>query len=115
MQAKPQSQTQSLSTVPIGAPKEEVNTTQQVLRTMSQTTAKIFPPPDTFNKRKRKADDELTQAYIKQSEGLNNLALQVSQTLLAKNNPKPADATALDPIVGAIHLALAQVKDADKF
>lgn len=115
IQAQFQSKIQFSSIVKnsFGIPRE-VNNPQVLQTKMSKATAKIVPPPDTFSKKKRKSDDELTEAYIKQSEGLNNLAMQVSQTLLAKNNPEPY-ASALDPIVGAIHLALTKVKDADKF
>lgn len=60
---------------------------------MSKATAKIVPPPDTFSKKKRKSGNELTEAYIKQSEGLNNLAMEISQTLLAKNNSEPHTST----------------------
>jgi len=115
IQAQSRSQMQSSFTIETEVPKEEVNTAQKVLRTMSQATAKIVPSSDIYSKKKRKSDDELTEAYLKQSEGLNNLALQVSQTLLAKNNPESAYTIASDPIIEAIHLALTKVKDADKF
>jgi len=119
IQAQSRSQMQSsfifIHTIETEVPKEEVNTAQKVLRTMSQATAKIVPSSDIYSKKKRKSDDELTEAYLKQSEGLNNLALQVSQTLLAKNNPESAYTIASDPIIEVIHLALIKVKDADKF
>lgn len=114
-QAQFQSQTQSSSADEMKTSKQKINIAEQVTRTMNQTTAKIVPSPDNFYKRKRKSDDEFTQAYIKQCEGLNNLALQVSQTLLTKNNPESAHAETVDPITGAIRLALTQVKDEDKF
>lgn len=60
-------------------------------------------------------NNDLTDAYIKQSEGLNNLAVQVSQALVAKQNPIPAPVAALDTILGAIQMALTKVKDANKF
>lgn len=60
-------------------------------------------------------NNDLTDAYIKQSERLNNLAVQVSQALVAKQNPTPAPVAALDPILGAIQMALTKVKDANKF
>lgn len=82
---------------------------------MNQTTAKIVPLSDTFNKKKRKINDYLTDTYIKQSEGLNNLAMQVSQALIAKQNPAPTPVASLDPILGAIQMALTKVKDANKF
>lgn len=112
-QVQPRLQSQSPSTLEIGPPREEVNTAQQTLQAMTKTTAKIVPPPDSFNKRKRKADDDLTQVYIKQSEGLNNLAQQVSQTLAAKNNVQSTHIT--DPIIAAIQMALTTIKDTDKF
>jgi len=115
IQAQSQSEMQSSFNIETEVPKEEVNTAQKVLQTMSQATAKIVPSSDIYSKKKRKSDDKLTEAYLKQSEGLNNLALQVSQTLLAKNNPESAYTIASDPIVEAIHLALTKVKDADKF
>lgn len=52
---------------------------------------------------------------LKQSEGLNNLAVQISQALAVKQNPAPVPAAAPDPILGAIQMALTKVKDANKF
>lgn len=82
---------------------------------MNQATAKTVPVPDNFNKKKRKMNDDLTDVYIKQSEGLNNLAMQVSQALITKQNPEPTPAAILDPILGAIQVALTKVKEAKKF
>lgn len=116
-QAQFRSQTPSPSVTQIGpvSPSEETSAAQQILQKMSQAAAKTIPSPDTFNKKKRKMDDDLTHAYLKQSEGLNNLAVQVSQALTAKQNPAPVPAAAPDPILGAIQMALTKVKDANKF
>lgn len=115
-QAQFRCQTPSSSVTQIrpASSREETSAAQQILQT-NQTTAKTVPLPDTFSKKKRKMNNDLTDAYIKQSEGLNNLAVQVSQALVAKQNPTPAPVAALDPILGAIQMALTKVKDANKF
>ena len=94
---------------------EKIKKTQQILQTVNQTAAKTVPSSDTFSKKKRKINNDLTETYIKQSEGLNNLAMQVSQALTAKQNSAPASTTTSDPILGAIQMALTKVKDENKF
>jgi len=61
IQAQSRSQMQSSFTIEIEVPKEEVNTAQKVLRTISQATAKIVPSSDIYSKKKKKSD-ELTEA-----------------------------------------------------
>lgn len=78
---------------------------------MNQATAKTVPPSDTFKKKKMKINDDLTHAYMKQSEGLNNLAVQVSQPLAAKQNQESVPAAVPNPMLGAIQMALTKVKD----
>lgn len=86
-----------------------------VLQKMNQDTVTKVPSPNNFCKKKKKMDNDLTEVYIKQSDGLNNLALQISQALVAKQNPTLTPAAALDPMLGAIQMALTKVKEANKF
>lgn len=73
-----------LCTLEIGPPKEQ--------NTLQRTVTKIVPSSDTFCTKKRKAEDKLTEIYIKQSEQLNNIARQVTETLSARNNIEPTRA-----------------------
>lgn len=82
------------------------------MQAIRRPAEKKVPPPDT--KKKRKSDDEFTKIYMKQSEGLNNLAQRV-ETLVANNNAEPANTVAPDPIVTAIQFALTKVNDEEKF
>lgn len=64
-QAQFRSQTPSPSVTQIGpvSPSEETSAAQQILQKMSQAAAKTIPSPDTFNKKKRKMDDDLTHVF----------------------------------------------------